>query len=521
MPQQPKPEPTEPQDEKIDPSPKSDPHNYARFITQAQVKLQAFKPKYDKSIFEIADKPPVADAHHPQTNPLPGDESSQDKVGVSRQPPQQQDQLPVPVGKPGERGSVAEKGAARAAKDQQAYLEELNKELNKEENERKLNELISQMKELEEKVEKMTGGKTEELQRKIIDFKSTSRDIEDLDAEGSDVNQLLESLTEDYENIKDDIEGVLRKMNEAKKMAQDEQQKQEKQMDDRERKINEDLANVRRFLRRGEDISGVEQEYKKIIDIIRKKIQEEMIQNIQGKREELSKDLKKAKEELSKLERDVEVLNVAKENGRKLQEAIKSNNDIVSKSINDISDITVGEKLDQLRKASDEMNSLIKERIKEITIEGYRLEKEKELQTKMKECKNEYFVNLKNQTVKHIKITIDELIKSGRKNFNNDDIKERIYDQIRNSESGSTDLNCYIFLNIVEFILFMINPPEYKKKNKELNYNNVNTGFFSKNIYTKITEQADKLKNMDMLFTFIKRKRHLRDIDEYWLCEKI
>ena len=67
----------------------------------------------------------------------------------------------------------------------------------------------------------------------------------------------------------------------------------------------------------------------------------------------------------------------------------------------------------------------------------------------------------------------------------------------------------------------MINPPEYKKKNKELNYNNVSTGFFSKNINKKITEQADKLKNMDMLFTFIKRKRHLRDIDEYWLCEKI
>ena len=506
---------SQPNDPPPDLSPKSNPHNYAKFITQTQAKLQAFEPKYDKSIFEIPDnlRYPTLETKDVVDDPPLEDPGARYEAVPDPNLPYLSSRPP-----PGLDPDLAKK------------IQEIQKNfVQQEENERKLNELISQMKELEKKVEEMTGGKTEELQRKINDFKykSTSRGIEDLDASGSDVNKLLESLSEDYENIKDDIEGVLRKMKEAEKMAQDAQKEQEQEGDEKKRQINEKMAKVRKFMEDAgwglsdEDISGVEQEYQKIIDIIRKKIQKEMIQNIQEKREELSKDLKKAEEELSKLERDVEVLNVAKENGRKLQEAIKSNNDIVSKSINDISDITIGEKLDQLRKASDEMDSLIKERIKEITIAEYGLEEEEQLHKKMKECKNEYFVNLKNQTVKHIKITIDELIKSRKKNFNNDDIKERIYDQIRNSESGSTDLNCYIFLNIVEFILFMINPPEYKKKNKELNYNNVSTGFFSKNINKKITEQADKLKNMDMLFTFIKRKRHLRDIDEYWLCEKI
>ena len=67
----------------------------------------------------------------------------------------------------------------------------------------------------------------------------------------------------------------------------------------------------------------------------------------------------------------------------------------------------------------------------------------------------------------------------------------------------------------------MINPPEYTKKDKKLNYKNLKTSFYNKGINKIINKEAEKLENVQMLFGFIKRRRDLRDIDENWLCENI
>ena len=65
----------------------------------------------------------------------------------------------------------------------------------------------------------------------------------------------------------------------------------------------------------------------------------------------------------------------------------------------------------------------------------------------------------------------------------------------------------------------MINPPEYKKKDKKLHYKK--KPFNKKGINEIINKEAEKLENVKLLFQFIRRRRDLRDIDENWLCENI
>ena len=72
------------------------------------------------------------------------------------------------------------------------------------------------------------------------------------------------------------------------------------------------------------------------------------------------------KKNFEKLKEKVEELNVVKENGKKIQEAIEKNYEKLLETEKKIEDINVQSKLDELMEKSDEIERAIKERVEQI-----------------------------------------------------------------------------------------------------------------------------------------------------------
>ena len=364
----------------------------------------------------------------------------------------------------------------------------------------------------------------------------TTIDIEKLPEIGLDEDK-IENLRQTHLELMEQYEAQVKKIEESAEKAKSAQEeledKRKKGIKENLEKIHNGLANAvaSAGIEKGSyDIAGLWEEGKtevivnalqQRIDEFKREIEKEKERMIQEKKDKANENLKNIQENFEKLKRKVEELNVVKENGKKIQEAIEKNYEKLLETRKKIEDINVQSKLDELMEKSDEIERAIKERVEQIEKKEYRIDEEKEVQEAIKECNNEYFLNLRNATVNHIKLTIDKLKGENIKNIKNEDIKARIYGQIKKGEKNSTDVDFYLFLNIVDFLLFMINPPEYTKKDKKLNYKNLKTSFYNKGINKIINKEAEKLENVQMLFGFIKRRRDLRDIDENWLCENI
>lgn len=509
----------QPEYPQFDPSPKSDPHNYANFITQAQAKLQAFNPKYDKSIFEIKQE---------QKKEYPESEYVDPVAKVKQDPPTSLTALPnLQESVVDTKGLAIPGTAAEADATQQAALEELDKETN----EKKLTELISQMRELEGKVKKLSGTESGDLLKQITNLQSYT-DLKSIEKLSSlELNQdKLNELGKQHRELMRQYKAIVETIRDAAATVEKVKGTRSSELEANIKRLKEKMDRVRKYRQEGDQgeeealetqrqLDEFRKQYQQKIDELKKSLREKDDEKVKEKLNQVKQELRRAEEDFSELKRYNDELETVKRNGEVLQGVIDKNYKIVDDYTSQIRDINIEEKLNGLRENSDEMESAIQKRIQEITEKEYNIPSEEQQRKKLKTCKNEYFVNIKTATINLIKITIDKL-KREERNFNNDGIKKRIYTQISDSTTKDRDLDCYLFLNIVEFILFMINPPEYKKKNKELNYNNVNTGFF-RDINKKIDKEAEKLKNVEMLIGFIDRKRHLRNIDENWLCEKI
>lgn len=498
-------------------SSKSTDHNYARFITQAQAKLQEFNPKYDKSIFEIKQE---------QKKEYPESEYVDPVAKVKQDPPTSLTALPnLQESVVDTKGLAIPGTAATAEAAQKAAVEELDKETN----EKKLTELISQMRELEEKVNKLSGTGSRDLLKQITNLQSYTdlKSIEKLSSLGLNQDKLNE-LGKQHRELMRQYDDLVKQIRGAAATVEKVQDTRSSELEAKIKVLKEkvDLVHKHRLDSHHEEEEALEiqkkneerrQQYQQKIDELKKSLRENTDEKVEEKLNEVNEELRRAEEDFSELKRYINELNAVKKNGEVLQKVIQINYDIVNDYTSQIRKIDINRQLNGLRENSDDMERAIQTRIEEITQKAYNIPTEEEHREELKTCKNEYFVNIKAATVNLIKITIDKL-KSTGKNFKNNDVKARIYDQISNSITK--DLDCYLFLNIVEFILFMINPPVYNKINKGLNYNNVNTGLF-RDINKKIDKEAEKLKNVEMLIGFIERKRHLRNMDENWLCEKI
>lgn len=507
---------------KQDTSSKTRKHKYAQYIEESLQDLIRLEPKYDKSIFEIKQeqvfsespfRDPVDEVKEPgpPESPTTGD--------------RQKDFEPVKT------GSLSPVGAAEAAK---ATQEKFLKEYEEEQYQQSLAEIISSMEKLARDAEEIDGS---EIQKQIELIGTISiESIEDLPGLGYNEGT-IESLRKTYMELMEQYKAKVKEIEESAQKVEDEQQRRvedrNKSIEDNLKKIDNGLANAVASAGINEkgpyDIAGLWEKgntevivnaLQQRIDEFKREIEKDKERMIQEKKDKAIEDLKNIEENFEKLKRKVEELNVVKENGKKIQEAIENNYVNLLETRNKIEGINVQSKLDVLMEKSYEMERAIRERVKQIEEKEYSIAGEEKEQKAMEKCNNEYFLNLKNATVKHIKLTIDKLKGEGIKNIKNEDIKARIYEKIKDRPINDQPINFYLFLNIVEFILFMINPPEYKKKDKKLNYKNVNTVFF-KDINKIIDKEAEKLENVKMVFGFIKRRRHLRDIDENWLCENI
>lgn len=496
-------------------------HNYAEYIEKNLKDLIRLEPKYDKSIFEIKQEQekeyseresvdPVAEVEEPD---IPRSPTAGPADIFGRPPP-----LEIP-----EAVAAAEK--AKAA--QQASLEEYEEE----QYQNTLAQIIRSMEELALEAEKIDAS---DIQKQIELINRLP--IENLPGLGYNEDTIV-FLRQKYMELKEQYEAERKKMEESAKKAKSAQEELE---EERENAIIKNLERVHNGLANAVASAGIDElerydigvlwgegntevivnAYQQRIDEFRKEIEKQKERMIQEKKDKAIKDLKEIEENFEKLKREVEELDVVKKNGEKIQEAIEKNYDNLLETRKKIEDINVQSKLDVLMEKSDEMEIAIRERVEQIEEKEYSIDGEEKLQEEIKKCNNEYFLNLRNATVNHIKLTIEKLKGKGIKNIKNEDIKARIYGQIKKGGNKSTDLNFYLFLSIVDFLLFMINPPEYKKKDKKLNYKNLKTSFY-KDINEIINKEAEKLENVEMLFGFIKRRRDLRDIDENWLCENI
>ena len=511
-----------------DTSSKTRKHSYAEYIEQSLQDLKRLEPKYDKSIFEIPNKPLAADDDQfPSLETNPGDVvMSPEDVGVSTQS-RQQDLSAVRVAPQEGEQFGPYRGAEAAKADQQAAL----KEYQEKQYQNTLDEIIRSMEELALEAEKIDGS---EIQEKIKMISTI--DIENLPRLGYNEETIL-FLRQKHRELMEQYEYQVKKMEESAEKAKSAQEELE---EERENAIIKNMEEVHKALANAAASAGIEKGSYDIaglwgegntevivnaiqqgIDEFKREIEKDKEIMIQEKRDEVIQALKDIEENFEKLKRKVEELNVVKENGKKIQEAIEKNYEKLLETEKKIEDINVQSKLDELMEKSDEIERAIKERVEQIEKKEYSIDGEEKEQKAMKECNNEYFLNLKNATVNHIKLTIDKLKGEGIKNIKNEDIKARIYGIIKNrtNKDNSTDLNFYLFLNIVDFLLFMINPPEYKKKDKKLHYKK--KPFNKKGINEIINKEAEKLENVKLLFQFIRRRRDLRDIDENWLCENI
>ena len=487
--------------------------------------LKNLKPKYDKSIFEIKQEQEQVFSESPFRDPVAevkGLGPPESPTAVDRQ----EDFEPV---KTGSLSPVGAKEKAKAA--QQASLKEYQEKQYQE----KLTEIISRMEALAAEAEKIDAS---DIQKQIELIGKISIDsIEDLPGLGYNEDTIL-FLSQKYMKLMEQYEYQVKKMEESAEKAKS---AQEELKEERENDIIENMKKVHNGLANAAASAGIDDlepydiavlwekgntevivnALQQRIDEFKREIEKEKERMIKEKKDKVIEDLKNIEENFEKLRRKVEELNVVKENGKKIQEAIENNYDNLLQTRKKIEDINVQSKLDELMEKSDEMEKAIRERVKQIEEEEYSIDGEEKEQKAMKECNNEYFLNLKNATVNHIKLTIDKLKGEGIKNIKNEDIKARIYGIIKNrtNKDNSTDLNFYLFLNIVDFLLFMINPPEYKKKDKKLHYKK--KPFNKKGINEIINKEAEKLENVKLLFQFIRRRRDLRDIDENWLCENI
>ena len=426
-------------------SSKSTDHKYAQFITQAQGKLQAFNPKYDKSIFDI--KRDRSSSERPTKSPVA--EVKGPGIGTSH--------IAGPADIFGRHKPLEmpdEVAAAAAAAAQQAALEELNKE----ENERKLSALISQMRKLEDKVKAIDSPEKDNLQKQITNIQSITnlKSIEGLPRLGLN-QETLNSLAKKHSELMGEYDKLVKKIRDAAAAA-------ERRQDNQEGEINElmqrKMARVRKHMEGSdheekEDLETQRQldefrkQYQQRIDELKESLKKKNDEKVKEKLNQVTQELEKAEKEFSELERYIEELAVVKRNGEVLQDVIDINYKIVNDYTRQIQDIDIEEKLNGLRENSDEMESAIQKRIQEINEKEYNIPRDAEQQQreKLKTCKNEYFVNIKKATVNLIKITIDKLKRDGI-NFKNNDIKKRIYIQIGKSTTKDRDLDCYLFLNI-------------------------------------------------------------------------
>jgi len=503
-----------------DTSSKTRKHNYAEYIDKSLQYLKRLEPKYDKSIFDIKQEQDqvyselksvdyVAEVNPPiPESPTagPSDIFGRDKLIINE--------------------AVDAEAAAVAKAAQQEFL----KELKQEQYQQKLTEIISSMKNLAVEAEKIDGS---EIQKQITNIQSITnlKSIENLPGLGYN-EHTIEFLRQKYMELMKQYEAQVKKIEESTRNVEAEQERREEERNESIKNILEKLHNLLAnaaaskggsyniaVLWEGDDTADIVGPLRERINAIKAAIEADKERMIKEQKDKADEDLKNIEENFQKLRREVEELNVVKENGKKIQEAIEKNYENLSETKKKIIDINVKPKLDELMEKSDEMERAIKKRIEQIEEDEYSIDEEKKVQKAIKECNNEYFLNLRNATVNHIKLTIEKLKGEGIKNIKNEHIKAKIYGKIKNGRNKSTDF--YLFLNIVDFLLFMINPPEYKKKDKKLNYKNLKTSFYNKGINKIINKEAEKLENVQMLFGFIERRRYLRDIDENWLCENI